>query len=482
MSDSNNPDPKEREIYLRALRHYSESCEAPLLTPDCPFAVDVAPGERGCGEQCMDILAEQGAPPPVDEIQLSNGVAVRMTRRPRPRRPHSRWNRPYDGRAIFLDDQANGPPQRWHLSSLLSGLKQQMNSCPPEELDEAQARVDEIATMVSLVESRGLDFQLDVLPYLRQSMVGPVVGIVGLSALTTPPASSKAAEWAHLMNDLDVTEPPEPEMIGKILSQAIPRIIIWSKTASFEELRDWTAPGLSLIDDPTPARSLSVPSARGRWVTERFMETYLENWATSSLHLEWSYMHGQEPAPCLPSEMNIRSVSEDDLAKTIADRAVDSESPPQALTLSLIGPALDFIQDGRHIEAAGLFEAATRVEPTSADAHNNYGFCLLPIDPQKSLEALERSGELRGGDPLLNSINRVLCLAVQGHLTSAEDLARSTVAMLDQANAGMFFAWLWDPRALIEDGEAVAIESEDPVEYLTTVLKLSGASNFDLSL
>lgn len=50
-------DPREREIFLRALRQYSDNCEPPELTPDCPYSVTVGPGLWGCGNECMDLLA-----------------------------------------------------------------------------------------------------------------------------------------------------------------------------------------------------------------------------------------------------------------------------------------------------------------------------------------------------------------------------------------------------------------------------------------
>lgn len=44
-------DPREREILLRALRRYSDDCEPPELTPDCPYSEKAGPGLRGCGNE-----------------------------------------------------------------------------------------------------------------------------------------------------------------------------------------------------------------------------------------------------------------------------------------------------------------------------------------------------------------------------------------------------------------------------------------------
>ncbi len=472
MSAAAQPDPREAEIFLRSLRHYSESCEAPDLVADCPFSVDIAPGERGCGEECMDILAEHGAPPPVDEIKLSEGISVRMTRRPRARRPRRADTRPFDGREIYLDDKAAGPPPRWHLSSLLIRIEEALNTTPPGDVDRAQERVAEIEHLRVLIESRGLSFELDVLPYLRHSIVGAVVGSVVIAGMNPDGSIPTGIEgWSRFMPTVDPNETPGPERIGKLISEAIPPVVTWSATARFDELRDWTPPPPTLLEEDVPVRPPPEPDERGRWVVERFMHTYLENWATSSLHLEWAYIHGQEPSPCIPVEMSVRSVPEDDLAKIIADRAVEDRPPPQRLTASLVEPALRFLKQRRHVEAAGLFEAATRVEPNNADAHNNYGFCLLPSDPAGSLQALERFGHLRGGDAIVNALNRSLCLATLGRLTPAEDLARATMTDLEDVPRPPFSAWLWDPEELLLHGDAVLSSQDDAFEYLEALIR-----------
>jgi len=471
MNQAGDRDSNEAEIFLRALRHYSESCEAPALVADCPFSIDVAPDERGCGEECMDILAERGAPPPVDEITVSDGITIRMTRRPRARRARKSGARPFDGREIYLGDKGAGPPARWHLSSLLIGVNAALSTKPPADVERAADRVGEFEQLRTLIESRGVDFNLDVLPHLRHSIVGAVISRVVIAGIVPNGPSTEGLEgWAHLVPELDPDETPGPESIGKLLSEAIGPIVTWSAIASFEELRDWSPPAPALLTEPVPLRPPSAPDEQGLWITERFMQTYLENWTTSSLHLEWAYMHGLEPAPCMPAEMSVRLVPEDELAKLIADRAVEDAPAPQRLTSSLVEPALDFLKQGRHVEAAGLFEAATRVEADNSDAHNNYGFCLLPSDPATALAALQRAGTLRGGDEVVNALNRSLCLAVLGRLTPAVDLARATMTDLEGAPASPFSAWLWDPEPLLSHDDAIVSSHDDAIAYLEMLI------------
>ena len=96
-------DPRVREIFLRALREYSERCEPPGLTPDCPYSIVTKdPGVRGCGEECMDLLGKYNAPRPSEEVEHEGGVWIRRSRRPRARRPQQPHTKPYDARQVYL--------------------------------------------------------------------------------------------------------------------------------------------------------------------------------------------------------------------------------------------------------------------------------------------------------------------------------------------------------------------------------------------
>ena len=103
-------DPREREIFLRALRYYSDSCEPPELHAECPFSVDQGPGQRGCGEECLDLLATHNAPSVTEE--LGNDISIVRSVRPRARRSHLS-HKAYDAREVYLTDKAGKSPQRW---------------------------------------------------------------------------------------------------------------------------------------------------------------------------------------------------------------------------------------------------------------------------------------------------------------------------------------------------------------------------------
>ena len=201
------------------------------------------------------------------------------------------------------------------------------------------------------------------------------------------------------------------------------------------------------------------------------MKTYLYEWSTSSLHLEWSYLNAQVVSPCSHEEMEVRHIRRNELNRIIADRAVaGSESSEDQFTRDIFRHALAFIRDGEPAKAAVLFESVTLQEPDSADAFNNYGFCMIPHQPDRALEAFERSIDLAGCDVLLNKINKALCLALIDRHTSAIELVSAARRELDEDEEYSYF--LWDPARLLMDGVAEMVSCDDVGGYVERFLSV----------
>jgi tetratricopeptide (TPR) repeat protein len=87
------------------------------------------------------------------------------------------------------------------------------------------------------------------------------------------------------------------------------------------------------------------------------------------------------------------------------------------ITPSVVGdfltPAKKYLREGRPELAVAMFEAVIKIIPNTADLHNNYGFCLLAIDPHRALEELAVSDELQP-DRFLFVANEVLALHLLG--------------------------------------------------------------------
>ena len=112
----------QREIFLVALKQFSDSCSAPDLIPDCPFSVDLPGGGRGCGEECEDLLSEHGRPRSSGVVKLtqdSEFVAERRTK-PAPISGSSGELRAFDAMEIFYRNLDIVEISAWHSIALLS--------------------------------------------------------------------------------------------------------------------------------------------------------------------------------------------------------------------------------------------------------------------------------------------------------------------------------------------------------------------------
>ncbi len=460
------PSGPEREVLLRALREYSEYCEPPRLTSDCPFSVDIDPNMRGCGEECMDILGRYHAPPPSGEVEITDQISVRRVRRPRARRGPipSAPARPFDAKEVYLRDASTTDLARWSLPGLLYRLKEVLASPPPKDESELGERETEVKRLIALVEARGVPFDDEVRRYTARHTAAALIALA-IPHRAQPTETELPPAWAAIAAErLGIADTESDAKVGARFVEFIRFVYDWSEQASLDALVRWSAP-----TSDVESASLTVASERAnesQWVMDRFLLTYLHDWDTASLHLEWKYVHGQYAAPCAPSEMTSRVVDEGTLARTIADRAIaDGPRDPSLAASRLVRPAVRFLEEGRRASAAALFEAAVEIQPEDPDANNNLGFCLLPDRPEDALASLDAAEALGPTDPLINAANRVVCLARLGHVTSAIDLAEAVLS--DRPDeTGPSFAWLWSLPEVIRGAEPTLIEVDDIYAYV----------------
>ena len=457
-------DPREREILLRALRRYSDNCEPPELTPDCPYSVTTGPGLRGCGNECMDILARHNAPLSHEVIDVGDGLTMRRARRPRTRRVRNPMSSAYDAREVYLRDKSTGSPSTWRLAAMLVGIAEHLETPPPEDPAQAGRRLAEIDELIRLIEAKGLTFKTQVLPHARVVTGFAVFRSYFLAAnRKAGRADSIPRDWLLAVRHHVEWHDTEPSV--EALSQGFQGILAtttsWAAAASWDDLVNWRPPSSTPAGDSL----IMPPMGDDLWVTERFTKTYLSHWSVPSLRREWRYLHGQEPAPCDPNEMRVREVSANDLAMVMADRLGAEPRPSEALTNMLVEPALTFLREGRRTEAAALFEAALRHSPTNGLALNNLGFCLLPDNPEKALRHLDAAIGTDQTHLELTNANRLLALVLLGRWTSACDLAESHLDRFANSSPQQL-VWLWDIDSVLHDAGAVVIECDDIGGYV----------------
>lgn len=106
---------------VRAVAKLSAECDAPDLTPECPYFERMADGSPVCGEQCQDLLARYPADQ-ADADRLGLGGGLSASRRTRPRRGPDPGERAYDAGQVRLEDRGK-PLSEQRIGALLGVLR-----------------------------------------------------------------------------------------------------------------------------------------------------------------------------------------------------------------------------------------------------------------------------------------------------------------------------------------------------------------------
>lgn len=456
----------EREIFLRALRNYSEACHPPALTPGCPFAIDISSGKRGCGEECVSLLAKYDAPRPVEEIVVGEFSLIR-SRRPRSRRGPE-GARPFDARETALEDEDKRPSAR-RTAALLFSLRKDLCE-PPDQADPT--RRERITEALDELARRGFDVELLIrFGFGQQIATAIVLGVVMGPLLRSleksdeapfPDLPSTPAPWAEILlaRNRGDTAPDDitafARLLAELTSESHP-IFTWASSATVDDLIEWAAP--PAMPEPSLPGAF-MDAAPHRWIVDRFLTTYYDDWETSSLHFEWQYLHGEILPPCPVESFSVRRTTAEEIAGIIAERATKGAQKKASTPLSrYVFAAVDLLRSGNRDTAASLFEVVIRFEPTNAEAHNNLGFCLLPDRPSDALYHFERASELGWGRNPFSLGNRIYALAKLGRLTSALELAEDFFNTFGPSFA--VYGWMWS-----FDDEAKLLDVEDAGHYV----------------
>ncbi len=134
-------------------------------------------------------------------------------------------------------------------------------------------------------------------------------------------------------------------------------------------------------------------------------------------------------------------------------------SPPESGLLVRI--AARQLQMGAADCAAVVYEVALEGNPDDANAVNNHGFCLVPLDRERALKQLERAAAMYGQPFGVNVANRMLLRWLKGEHNQALALAERYHAR--GVVEGWDGAWLWDmddPARLLTDADVQSYVAE----------------------
>jgi len=471
-----------KEIFVRALREFSDSCQPPALKPTCPFSTETHPGVRGCGEECMDLLAsfESGEAAERTEVSLGDGIALRP--RHRARRGPDPSARAFDASELRLLDDDEKDVTKWRTVSLISELRKQAVTSPTLDADRRAARLERLGECFSELDRRGFDAEL----VLREGLGLAIAVSIGIAVVmpevirSDNPDAPEVAEleapegWLDLFELvfagdsrsrlLEANVPPEAaRLVGAIRGEFHRRLASWTMNAPLREVMEWSAPTCESIL-AFPAVDLSAARRPHEWLVARFLTTYLNDWPTFALHYEWEWVHARRLPPCPTKEMAIRRIDVDELGRVVAERAVNAgaemSDPAQSSASSLtandyVPYAVSAIKDGRRSVATSLFQATVELAPGSADAQNNFGFCILLDRPNDALAAFEEATRL-GDDSARNAGNRMLALIHLGRPTTALEVAERFARRYSEVPRHP--GWMWSPTASADEPELLDLD------------------------
>ena len=345
---------RENELVLRALREYSESCEAPALIPECPFSIEIGPNERGCGEECMDLLGKHEAPRPHRRTQIGSGLVISRPTRPRPRRSGEFDGRPFDAKEVYLQDSESSTPQGWRLPALLYAIRDKIETPPGDNTSEGERQNYVECLLDALAQSR-IDTQSLVEPWIREHTSSAVFGRVYAQwhSNRTSQTNLVVEAWVQLLDDVvprgttssDTSEVRDSDNADLAFDRLMMATTLWSQSASLAQVVEWRPP---LALGTTENGTVGAVAGDADWLFDRFTITYLDDWSTASLRSEWQYLHGERDTPWPRHLTRARMVSEPQLASVIADRQLKKDRHRTyvhhvSLADQLVTPALDFL-------------------------------------------------------------------------------------------------------------------------------------------
>jgi hypothetical protein len=437
----------ERKIFLAALRTFSDTCEPPqTLHSDCPYAISFN-GQRRCGEECSDLLAEHDDPISNIGFVLGDGINA-IPRGPRRLRSGpSPSDTPFDASKI-LAREISLPDSQKSMTSLLAGL---ISNCVTNHLSEVKQSSITSSSFSILFEldHRGID-TLELISEIIIPSISSMIVIRILIALEESPVMPdsdrvKALKgWGEFISQ-HVSKTKNPDGSGDastiFLMEIQPKLRSWLQQLELEDL--FGGLEYEVEDILSQHGAEDIRDAKMRWIFDRFCTTYLEDWRDDSLHQEWRYLRGELVAPCENFQMESRRIEGNRLSTVIANRATNLKQTHGALVSpsQYVTKALEFLSRGEWVAATAIFDVICKVNPLSGEAYNNRGFCELPFRPNDALRDFDRANDL-GREGFANtSANKVYALFLLERMSSALEVANSWWERDKKIDTS---SWMWD--------------------------------------
>jgi hypothetical protein len=335
------------------------------------------------------------------------------------------------------------PTDTKHTVSLVNDLLHLL-SMPPQVADDTEDRAYLIRASFDELVLRGFD-RTDLLALAaHQTSIGMIAWIVIAAAMSEKLDFEVPAEWSALAQGVARLFSTQT-ISGPAIEELVSGLLAWNLKQNLDTLTSWKPmPPKDFITNNSPVRTFDRPALnRGLWIMDRFTRTYPHEWQTSSLDLEWKYIHGQEVGCASRDEMAQRRVSQADTAVVLADRAVklrgnSKRTPRKFRAQDFTETAIELLSAGRYESAAAMYEALYKIDSTDPELANNLGFCLMPTDPERSLRLFEEAVRKTNNRMPVTWANQVAALYVLGRDAEALSVAEAGCDCPQDASG-----WLW---------------------------------------
>jgi hypothetical protein len=152
--------------------------------------------------------------------------------------------------------------------------------------------------------------------------------------------------------------------------------------------------------------------------------------------------------------------------RILGDDHPDTLRSANNLAEDSVSVALGHLRSGKPEVAAAIFEVRLNESPNDSEAYNNYGFCILPNNPEAALDSLTKASQLLNHGKLITLANTVLALHLIGRDAEAVALGSSgTVATLPEASG-----WMWivddDHQLKLSDRRDVRIYLDELIRHI----------------
>lgn len=382
------------------------------------------------------------------------------------------------------DDAEMGNSEDASLGALVERLGQCLFRPPLNEIERI-ARTIEARLLMSGIEELGVDATTLVrrgmpeaawLPIFVLLIVTPdserdggslsldVDGWLAALDLGRLPFDDFEALAAIPDRDLEVGEPAlldiaSSEPMDQLTKRALAVLPRWVQSAPIQHVLEMVPPtALELEEVLTPQIDQQAFDSY-RWLWERFGRDQFDSWTDESLRLEFKFSEGSWLPPFPQHLLAVDSSKNNALNRELAARSVRGTQEPDAETLlhQLQNQAIGFLKQGRHSEAAALFEFFIHLHSDHLMAKNNLAFCLMPTDPESALHHFEGISIDGVATPTIVAHNICTLLASLGR--HAEALDRAEYHWQRGREVQMHSAYLWR-----EDLEGMSLFYETNLE------------------